>query len=68
MENSMQLEVTENLKEALGKYRIARKAYVELGPESCTVKAHRLSHDYQSALEVLAYQVLLEAELQGIKV
>ncbi|HBN9243684.1 hypothetical protein FA378_27230 [Pseudomonas aeruginosa] len=64
----MQLEVTEILKEALGKYRTARKAYVELGPASCTAKAHRLSHDYQSALEVLAYQVLLEAELQGIKV
>ncbi|EPQ6932571.1 hypothetical protein ACUVZD_000214 [Pseudomonas aeruginosa] len=64
----MQLEVTETLKDAMGKYRAARKAYVSLGPASCTEKARQISEDYQTALEVLGYQVMVEAELQGLKV
>ncbi|WP_434676674.1 hypothetical protein [Pseudomonas sp. D3-10] len=64
----MQLEVTENLKEALGKYRNARKAYVSLGAASPAEEARQAGIEYQTALEALGYQVMVEAELQGLEV
>lgn len=64
----MQLEVTETLKDALAKYRTARRAYVSLGPASCPEEARKISADYQTALEVIGYQVMVEAELQGLTV
>jgi len=64
--DSMQLEVTESLKEALGKYRAARRAYVSLGSASPDEKAREVSVEYQTALEALGYQVMVEAELQGL--
>ena len=64
----MQLEVTENLKEALGKYRTARRAYVSLGAASPVEQARQVGDEYQTALEALGYQVMVEAELQGLKV
>ena len=64
----MQLEVTESVKEALGKYRTARRAYVSLGAASPAEKAREVSVEYQTSLEALGYQVMVEAELQGLEV
>lgn len=64
----MQLELTENLKEAIGKYGAARRAYVSPGAASPAEQAREVSVEYQTALEALGYQVMVEAELQGLKV
>ncbi len=64
----MQLEVTEDLKEALGKYQTARRAYVSLGNASQPGEVRQVRDDYQAALENLGYKMLVEVEHQGLKV